>query len=58
MIIKYLIPFLAILGIGFAVLTVVKGSKSFPPSPPVVEPSSPPFRSSVAGAGYALLLSA
>ncbi|GJQ24317.1 secretion protein HlyD [Candidatus Brocadia sapporoensis] len=51
MIIKYLIPFLAILGIGFAVLTVIKGSKSFPPSPPVVEPSSPPFRSSVAGAG-------
>lgn len=31
MIIKYLIPFLAILGIGFAVLTVIKGSKSFPP---------------------------
>ncbi|NUO07743.1 MAG: biotin/lipoyl-binding protein [Candidatus Brocadia sp.] len=51
MIIKYLLPILAVLGIGFAVMTVVKGSKSTPPSLPVVEPSSPPFRSSVAGAG-------
>lgn len=48
---KYLLPVLSVLGIGFAVLTVVNGSKSLPPSPPVVEPSAPPFGSSVAGAG-------
>jgi RND family efflux transporter MFP subunit len=48
---KYLLPVLSIFGIGFAVLTVVKGSKSLPPSLPVVVPDAPPFRSSVAGAG-------
>ncbi|WP_261338847.1 MULTISPECIES: HlyD family secretion protein [Candidatus Brocadia] len=32
-------------------LTVIKGSRSVPPSPPVVDPSAPPFGSSVAGAG-------
>lgn len=42
---------MSVLGIGFAVLTVVNGSKSFPPSQPVVDPGMPPFRSSVAGAG-------
>jgi len=29
----------------------VSGSKSIPPSPPVVDPGAPPFQSSVAGAG-------
>lgn len=51
MIIKYLPPILAALGIGFAVLTAAKGSKAIPPAPPVVEPATPPFTSSVAGAG-------
>ncbi len=51
MIRKYLFPILAVFGIGFAVLTVVNGSKTIPPAPPVVEPSAPPFKSSVAGAG-------
>lgn len=51
MIIKYLPPILAALGIGFAVLTAAKGSKTLPPMPPVVEPATPPFVSSVAGAG-------
>lgn len=51
MIIKYLPPILAALGIGFAVLTAAKGSKTIPPMPPVVEPATPPFTSSVAGAG-------
>ena len=32
-------------------MTVVSGSKSIPPSPPVVDPGAPPFQSSVAGAG-------
>ena len=46
-----MLPILSVLGIGFAVLTVVNGSRSLPPSPPVVDPSAPPFKSSVAGAG-------
>lgn len=32
-------------------MTVVSGSKSIPPSPPVVDPGAPPFQTSVAGAG-------
>ena len=51
MIRKYLLPVLAVFGIGFAVLTVVKGSKTIPPAQPVVDPSAPPYTSSVAGSG-------
>ncbi|MDE2216188.1 MAG: efflux RND transporter periplasmic adaptor subunit [Planctomycetota bacterium] len=51
MITKYLLPILAVLGIGFAVFTVIKGSKTIPPALPVVKPAIPPFKSSVAGAG-------
>ena len=51
MIRKYLLPLLAVLGLGFAVLTVVSGSKTIPPAPPFVDPTSPPFVSSVAGTG-------
>ncbi len=51
MIRKYLLPLLAVLGLGFAVLTVVSGSKTIPPAMPLVDPTSPPFRSSVAGTG-------
>ena len=32
MIRKYLLPLLAVLGLGFAVLTVVSGSKTIPPA--------------------------
>lgn len=51
MIRKYLLPILAILGIAFAISTVIKGSKTVPAALPVVNPAAPPFRSSVAGAG-------
>src|SRR5574342_646276 len=51
MIRKYLLPVLAVLGLGFAVLTVVSGSKTIPPAMPFVDPTSPPFVSSVAGTG-------
>ncbi|MBE7445493.1 MAG: efflux RND transporter periplasmic adaptor subunit [Planctomycetia bacterium] len=47
----YILPILSALGIGFAILTVINGSKTLPPSPPVVEPGAPPFTTSVAGAG-------
>jgi RND family efflux transporter MFP subunit len=48
---KYLLPVLAVFGIGFAVLTVVKGSKTIPPAQPIVDPTAPPYTSSVAGSG-------
>jgi HlyD family secretion protein len=48
---KYLLPVLAVFGIGFAVLMVVKGSKTIPPAQPIVDPSAPPYTSSVAGSG-------
>ncbi|MDR4498781.1 MAG: efflux RND transporter periplasmic adaptor subunit [Candidatus Scalindua sp.] len=51
MIRKYIIPVLAALGIGFAIVMVVRGNKAVPPAPPVIEPVAPPFASSVAGAG-------
>ncbi|MBI2472837.1 MAG: efflux RND transporter periplasmic adaptor subunit [Planctomycetes bacterium] len=51
MIRKYLLPALAVLGLGFAVLTVVNGSKTIPPAQPFVDPAAPPFKSSVAGTG-------
>lgn len=51
MIRKYLLPFLAVLGVAFAVLTVVNGSKTIPPALPVVDPTALPFTASVAGSG-------
>lgn len=51
MITKYLLPILAVFGLGFAVLTVVNGSKTIPAAQPFVDPAAPPFKSSVAGTG-------
>lgn len=51
MIRKYFLPILAFFGLIFAVFTVINGNKVIPPTPPVVDPAAPPFRSSVAGAG-------
>jgi len=51
MIFKYLLPFLAVLGMGFAIVTVVTGSKTIPSAQPVVDPTVMLFESSVAGAG-------
>ena len=48
---KYLVPALAVAGVIFAVMTVVKGGKQTPPAEPVAEPSHAPFASYVAGAG-------
>ncbi|HWE36889.1 MAG TPA: HlyD family efflux transporter periplasmic adaptor subunit [Isosphaeraceae bacterium] len=49
---KYLLPMAAVLGLGFAVFTVVKARQSPPPSRPVVPPPERPsdFRA-IAGAG-------
>jgi HlyD family secretion protein len=51
MIRKYLIPALAILGFISAVRTVVIGATKPPLALPLVEPSRPPYKASIAGAG-------
>lgn len=51
MIRKYLIPILAVVGIGFGVATVIKGNKVNPPAPPVAEPAKSPYGTFVAGSG-------
>jgi RND family efflux transporter MFP subunit len=51
MIRKYLIPILAVAGIGFGLATVVRGNKAIPPAPPVAEPSQAPYPTFVAGSG-------
>lgn len=51
MIFKYLLPVLAVFGMGFTILTVVNGSKTIPSALPVVDPTVALFDSSVAGAG-------
>ncbi len=49
---RYLLPLIAVAGLSFAVFTVVQGSKTAPPSQPLVPPPMRPkeFRS-IAGAG-------
>ncbi len=51
MIRKYVIPALAVLGVVFAIRTVVTGSKPVVPAPPVAMPSESPFPTFVAGSG-------
>jgi RND family efflux transporter MFP subunit len=51
MIRKYVIPALAVLGVIFAIRTVVTGSKPVVPAQPVATPSESPFPTFVAGSG-------
>jgi multidrug resistance efflux pump len=51
MIRKYMLPALAVVGVLFAVYSVVTGNREQPPSVPAAEPASAPFVSYVAGAG-------
>ncbi len=46
-----LIPLLAVVGIVFAAITVVRGSIPPTAQPPVIEPPRPPYAAFVAGAG-------
>ena len=51
MIRKFVIPVLAILGVGFAIRTVMTGSKPVVPAAPVASPSESPYKTFVAGSG-------
>jgi HlyD family secretion protein len=51
MIRKFLLPLLAILGVAFAVQTVIKGSRPPQISKPVTQPARSPYETYVAGAG-------
>jgi multidrug efflux pump subunit AcrA (membrane-fusion protein) len=51
MIRKFLIPLIALVGAGYAVMTVAAGSQPAPVARPVTDPSRPPFENYVAGSG-------
>ena len=51
MIRKYMLPILAVCGVIFAILIVIRGNRPIPAAPPIVIPAAPSFKSSVAGAG-------
>jgi HlyD family secretion protein len=51
MIRKYLLPLLAIVGVAFAIWTVVLGSRPIPAAAPVAPHAPAPFASYVAGSG-------
>src|SRR5438552_12497037 len=48
---KYLLPALAIIGVLFAIYSVVTGKRQTQPAQPVTQPAQPQFQSYVAGAG-------
>jgi HlyD family secretion protein len=48
---KYLIPLLAVVGVTFAIWTVVTSSRQVPAAPPVARPSRAVFASYVVGSG-------
>jgi RND family efflux transporter MFP subunit len=51
MIRKFVLPGLAVVGLGVAIFTVIAGSKATVPAPAVADPAQPPYRAFVAGSG-------
>jgi len=51
MIRKYILPLLAIIGVGVAVVMVIKGNRTRPVAPPVVQSAKAPFASYIFGSG-------
>ena len=51
MIRKFILPLLAVVGVLFAIYTVIKGGQPVTPAEPVAQPSRAPFSTYVAGAG-------
>ena len=50
MIRKYVLPLLAIIGFGVAVIMVIKGNRTRPVTQPVVQAAKAPFTSSIRSA--------
>lgn len=48
---KYIVPLVALAGLVFAIVTVLRGDKTRPPVAPVSNPPRSPYHSSVAGSG-------
>jgi len=48
---KYLLPVLAIVGVGIAVVMVIQGNRTQHVTPPVIQPAKAPFTSYIAGPG-------
>jgi HlyD family secretion protein len=48
---KYILPLLAVFGLLFGIYVVKSAAKEMPVAQPVAEPSMPPFRHYIAGAG-------
>jgi multidrug efflux pump subunit AcrA (membrane-fusion protein) len=51
MIRKYVLPFLAVIGVAVAILMVIEGNRSGPVAQPTVQPSSTPFSSYIFAPG-------
>lgn len=51
MIRKYILPFIALLGVAFAIYTVQASQKELPPGEPVAPPPTSDFQQQIAGAG-------
>ena len=51
MIRKYILPLLAIIGVGVAVVMVIRGNRTRPVAPPVVQSAKAPFTSYIFGPG-------
>ena len=48
---QLVLPLLAVVGVVFAVWTVMRGAQAVPPAQPVVQPTEAPYTRNVAGAG-------
>ena len=51
MLIRYLLPLLAIIGFGLGVLTVIRGNQPVKVAAPVAQPSDSPYNHFIAGSG-------
>ncbi len=48
---KYILPLLAVAGVGFAIYTAIHGARTIPPALPVSDAPQPPYAAFVAGSG-------
>ena len=51
MIRKYLLPFLALVGVALGILAAIQSARTLTPTPMVSEAPAPPYETFVAGAG-------